>query len=132
MVVAAVLEAAHLLALRAQPVDESLLQVRRDDLVLVAPGDEERLLPRAARGVVVEPAAEGPGGTFIAAQFRDRTGVNRTVAIEILECLDRLGITQRVGDARKMRKDFVPILGAASVPRAAAARVDRASPRVAP
>jgi selenocysteine-specific elongation factor len=61
-------------------------------------------------------AAEAPGQAFIAARFRDRVGVNRTVAIEILECLDRLGVTQRVGDARKIRKDFVPILGAARPP----------------
>jgi selenocysteine-specific elongation factor len=61
-------------------------------------------------------ADEAPEQQFIAAQFRDRVGVNRTVAIEILECLDRLGVTQRVGDARKIRKDFVAILGAARVP----------------
>jgi selenocysteine-specific elongation factor len=61
-------------------------------------------------------AAEAPSHAFIAARFRDCVGVNRTVAIEILECLDRLGVTQRVGDARKIRKDFVPILGPASVP----------------
>ena len=50
---------------------------------------------------------------FTAAQYRDATGIGRTLAIEILEALDSLMITQRVGDARKMRKDFVPILGAA-------------------
>ncbi|HVO89838.1 MAG TPA: SelB C-terminal domain-containing protein, partial [Casimicrobiaceae bacterium] len=37
-------------------------------------------------------------------------------AIEILECLDRLGITQRVGDARKVRKDFAAVLGPARAP----------------
>ncbi|MEI8400496.1 MAG: selenocysteine-specific translation elongation factor [Alcaligenaceae bacterium] len=45
-----------------------------------------------------------PTQTFIAAQFRDRAGVNRTLAIEILDVLDRLGVTQRVGDARKLLK----------------------------
>ena len=54
-----------------------------------------------------------PNGLFTAAQYRDATGIGRTLAIEILETLDTLMITQRVGDARKMRKDFVPILGAA-------------------
>jgi len=52
-----------------------------------------------------------PGGKFSAAQVRDRSGIGRTRAIEILECLDRLGITQRVGDLRVMRKDYEPILG---------------------
>jgi hypothetical protein len=50
---------------------------------------------------------------FTAAQYRDATGVGRGLAIEILESLDTLAITQRVGDARKLRKDFAPILGAA-------------------
>jgi selenocysteine-specific elongation factor len=57
-----------------------------------------------------------PTGQFTAAQYRDWTGVGRSLAIEILEFLDTLGITQRIGDARKMRKDFVPILGAATAP----------------
>jgi selenocysteine-specific elongation factor len=59
-----------------------------------------------------------PTGQFTAAQYRDGTGVGRSLAIEILEFLDTLGITQRIGDARKMRKDFVPILGAAIAPPA--------------
>ncbi len=54
-----------------------------------------------------------PNGLFTAAQYRDATGIGRTLAIEILETLDSLQITQRIGDARKMRKDFAPILGAA-------------------
>lgn len=54
-----------------------------------------------------------PDGLFTAAQYRDAVGIGRTLAIEILETLDGLAITQRIGDARKMRKDFAPILGAA-------------------
>ena len=57
-----------------------------------------------------------PNGTFTAAQYRDWTGVGRGLAIEILEFMDTLGVTQRVGDTRKMRKDFVPILGPAEIP----------------
>ena len=58
-------------------------------------------------------AEKQPNGLFTAAQYRDATGIGRTLAIEILETLDGLAITQRVGDARKTRKDFAPILGAA-------------------
>ncbi|MDP3715047.1 MAG: SelB C-terminal domain-containing protein, partial [Burkholderiales bacterium] len=58
-------------------------------------------------------AEKQPNGQFTAAQYRDATGIGRTLAIEILETLDGLAITQRIGDARKMRKDFVPILGPA-------------------
>lgn len=61
-------------------------------------------------------AEKQPGGQFTAAQYRDATGIGRTLAIEILDALDGLQITQRIGDARKMRKDFVPILGDAVAP----------------
>ena len=57
-----------------------------------------------------------PTGIFTAAQYRDWTGVGRGLAIEILEFMDTLGVTQRIGDTRKMRKDFAPILGAAEIP----------------
>jgi selenocysteine-specific elongation factor len=71
-----------------------------------------------------------PNGMFTAAQYRDATGLGRSLAIEILEFFDTLGVTQRLGDARKMRKDFVPILGAATVPpqRPAAASRPPAKP----
>jgi selenocysteine-specific elongation factor len=52
-------------------------------------------------------------GLFSAAQYRDATGIGRTRVIKILEFFDTLGITQRIGDTRKMHKNFVPILGAA-------------------
>jgi selenocysteine-specific elongation factor len=58
-------------------------------------------------------AAKQPNGQFTAAQYRDAVGIGRTLAIEILEALDGITVTQRIGDARKMRKDFVPLLGAA-------------------
>lgn len=56
-------------------------------------------------------ALTNPEQTFIAAQFRDIVGVNRMLAIEILEVLDRLGITQRVGDARKLFKSIESVFG---------------------
>ena len=59
-------------------------------------------------------AKASPNGMFTAAQYRDATGVGRGLAIQILEFLDGLAITQRVGDARKMRKDPAGILGAAA------------------
>ena len=55
-----------------------------------------------------------PTQTFIAAQFRDQAGVNRTLAIEILEVLDRLGVTQRVGDTRKLLKPLETVFDLAS------------------
>jgi len=96
-------------------------KARTGELIRVTP---ERFYPRATLAQLAAVAQvvtqTVPGGQFTAAQFRDRSGVGRGLAIEILECLDRLGITQRIGDVRKMRKDFVPILGAATAPPAPA------------
>jgi selenocysteine-specific elongation factor len=94
-------------------------KARTGEVIRVTP---ERFYPRATLAQLAAVAQvvtqTVPGGQFTAAQFRDRSGVGRGLAIEILECLDRLGITQRIGDVRKMRKDFVPILGAAVAPPA--------------
>jgi len=40
------------------------------------------------------------GATLTAAAFRDRTGIGRNLAIEVLEYFDRIRFTRRVGDAR--------------------------------
>jgi selenocysteine-specific elongation factor len=45
-------------------------------------------------------AEADPAGTFTAAAFKDTSGVGRNLTIEILEYLDRIGVTRRVGDAR--------------------------------
>jgi selenocysteine-specific elongation factor len=80
----------------------------------------DRFYPRATLATLAAIAQATsqaqPNGLFTAAQYRDATGLGRSLAIEILEFFDTLGITQRIGDMRKMRKDFVPILGAATVP----------------
>jgi selenocysteine-specific elongation factor len=114
------------------PMRELALQLRlketvvKDFLHRKARGGEimkvtaERFYPRATlatlAAVAKATAEKQANGMFTAAQFRDATGIGRTLAIELLEFLDTLGITQRIGDARKMRKDFVPILGAATAP----------------
>lgn len=55
-------------------------------------------------GIVSELAASGPGGEFSAAQFRDRAGGGRKVAIQILEFMDRHGVTLRRGDLRRVNR----------------------------
>jgi len=47
-----------------------------------------------------ELAEDAADGTFGAAAFKDRSGVGRNLTIEILEYLDRIGVTRRVGDMR--------------------------------
>jgi selenocysteine-specific elongation factor len=92
-----------------QPVLEDMLyrRMRCGDVYLVAPG---RFCPRStiARLVALagDVAGEQPDRQFTAAQFRDRCGVNRKLAINILECMDRHGITVRDGNVRMMRKSM--------------------------
>ena len=52
-----------------------------------------------------ELADSDPAGTFTAALFKDRSGTGRNLTIEILEYLDRIGVTKRVGDARIVLRD---------------------------
>ena len=47
-----------------------------------------------------ELADSSPEGTFTAATFKDRSGIGRNLTIRILEFLDRMGVTRRLGDAR--------------------------------
>ncbi|HYC46281.1 MAG TPA: selenocysteine-specific translation elongation factor [Burkholderiales bacterium] len=106
------------LKLKEPIVKDFLYRKAKTGEVMRVTGD--RFYPRATlatlAAIAQATAQAQPNGQFTAAQYRDATGVGRSLAIEILEFLDGLGITQRVGDARKMRKDFVPILGAATAP----------------
>jgi selenocysteine-specific elongation factor len=83
-------------------------KMRGGDAYLVMPG---RFCTRTmfARLVALadEVAQAQPERQFTAAQFRDRAGVNRKMAIDILECLDKHGITVRSGNVRVMRKTVV-------------------------
>ena len=40
-----------------------------------------------------------------AAEFRDRSGLGRKRAIQVLEFFDKVGLLRRVGDAHKLRPD---------------------------
>ena len=54
--------------------------------------------------IAAELAARAPNGQFTAAEFRDQLDNGRKVAIQILEFLDRHGVTLRRGDLRRMNK----------------------------
>ena len=56
-------------------------------------------------------AAESPEGGFTAAAFKDRSGIGRNLTIEVLEYLDRIGATRRVGDTRVMLRDAAALFG---------------------
>jgi selenocysteine-specific elongation factor len=61
-------------------------------------------------------AASSADGSFTVAQFRDAIGTGRGLAIEILECLDGVGATRRVGEVRCMREEHVKLLDEAAAP----------------
>jgi selenocysteine-specific elongation factor len=118
-----VAELAAALKLKEAALKDFLHRKSRSGEVMRVPPD--RFYPRATLATLAATAQAvaraSANGMFTAAQYRDATGIGRTLAIEVLEFLDTLGITQRLGDARKLRKDFVPILGAAEPARAPAA-----------
>ncbi|MBX9700540.1 MAG: selenocysteine-specific translation elongation factor [Acetobacteraceae bacterium] len=87
----------------------------RAGLVLeVAP---DRYLLREAvldlAGIAHALGAENPEG-FTAAQFRDCTGSGRQFAIQVLDYLDRRGVTVRRGDLRRVGRDPALVFGEAA------------------
>jgi selenocysteine-specific elongation factor len=61
--------------------------------------------------IASELAGSDPSGAFTAASFKDRSGVGRNLTIEILEYLDRVGITRRIGNARVVVSGSSAMLG---------------------
>ena len=62
----------------------------------------------AALARVAAALAEVDG--FTAADYNRRTGLGRNVAIEVLEFLDRLGVTKRTGELRHVVRDMAEVL----------------------
>src|SRR5690606_38557873 len=81
-----------------------ILQLSSNRFVL-----RETLAEVAASAVRV--AEQQDDGYFLAGELRDAIGTGRRLTIQYLELLDRLGITQRFGDRRRIGKDFNDILG---------------------
>ncbi|HEX5454466.1 MAG TPA: SelB C-terminal domain-containing protein, partial [Stellaceae bacterium] len=50
-------------------------------------------------------ASESEERSFTAQLFKDRSGIGRNLTIEVLEYLDTIGVTRRVGDARTILRD---------------------------
>ncbi|WP_337181899.1 selenocysteine-specific translation elongation factor [Shinella sp.] len=61
-----------------------------------------REVVREMARIVLDVAAEARDGWFTAPAFRDRVHSGRKVAIEILDFFDRLGLTLRKGDLRRI------------------------------
>ncbi len=95
-------EIAGALSLEPAAVDRLMRRAERLGRV-VKVADNRYFLPETlARLAEIgrELAEELAEGAFTATVFKDRSGVGRNLTIKILECLDRMGATRRVGDAR--------------------------------
>ena len=77
-------------------VEQGVQQVVRD---LFYP---EATLRRAAQILL---ALETEQGAVRAAAFRDRIGLGRKRSIQLLEHFDRVGLTRRFGNERRVRRD---------------------------
>ncbi len=66
--------------------------------------------------LAIDVAALAEGGDFIAASFRDRMDNGRKVAIQILDFLDRHGVTLRRGDLRRINPHRVDLFGGEASP----------------
>jgi selenocysteine-specific elongation factor len=55
-------------------------------------------LERIARGL----AAQSATGAFAVAEFNEATGIGRNLSVQVLEFFDRLGVTRRDGDQRRV------------------------------
>jgi selenocysteine-specific elongation factor len=91
----------------------TLKRVQRiGQLIEVAPDQfflSETVAEMARIGAAI--AEADPAGTLTAAAFRDKLANGRKVAIQVLEFFDRVGITRRIGDRRRVRTDRLGIFG---------------------
>lgn len=71
-------------------------------------------------GIAAGIAAQSEANTFNAADLRDRLDNGRKVAIQILEFLDRHGVTLRKGDLRRMNEHRLDLFGSSVLSPAAA------------
>ena len=72
-------------------------------------------LPAAVRrlaDIAEELATESGDGLFLAAEYRDRSGIGRNLTIELLEYFDRAGFTRRTGPARRTLRSAAALFGA--------------------
>ena len=92
---------------------ESFL-ARMSHLGLAVKVTENRFfLPASLRhgAKLTEEIAAANGGLITAAGLRDRTGIGRTVAIEILEYFDRIKFTRRIADEHQVLRPARDVLG---------------------
>ncbi|HCR36842.1 MAG TPA: hypothetical protein DIU37_01685, partial [Opitutae bacterium] len=90
--------------------ERSLLELAKSGR-LVPLGNHRFYLPRRLQEIadVVQAMTEQTAqGTMTVKEFRDRTGIGRNVAIDVLEFFDKKGFTRRQGNERIVVRPFSP------------------------
>src|SRR5712691_9804414 len=106
-------ELAGALGLEPQPLTRFLKRVERFGRVApVAPNRfflPETIVRLADLAAAL--AEESPEHSFTAFGFKDRSGIGRNLTIEVLEYLDAIGVTRRVGDTRIVLRSAAELFG---------------------
>ena len=106
-------ELAAELSLQPEPLTRFLRRIERFGRVAqVAPN--RFFLPETVErlaAIARELTEASPEGHFTAAEFKDRSGIGRNLTIEVLEYLDRIGVTRRDGDARTVLRSPAAVFG---------------------
>jgi selenocysteine-specific elongation factor len=106
-------ELAAELSLQPEPLTRFLKRAERFGRVAqIAPN--RFFLPETVErlaGIARELAEASPAGHFTAAEFKDRSGIGRNLTIEVLEYLDKVGVTRRDGDARTVLRADAAVFG---------------------
>jgi selenocysteine-specific elongation factor len=103
---------ANALGMDPKTTEAFLFRVARMGLaVRIAPN--RFMLPAGLRrsAAFTEEVAAANGGMVTAAKLRDRAGIGRGVAIELLEYFDRIKLTRRIGDDHQLLRSAQEALG---------------------
>lgn len=93
---------------------EKLLHSKARHRAVFRIGEKRFFVPATVRDlatVAAVLAGELPDGFFDVRAFRDRSGVSRNVAVDVLEYFDRIKFTRRVGDRRTVVSSIASALG---------------------
>ena len=101
--------------LKIEEAELGALLKRATNAGLVLPVTRTRFVPLAAvKTLAVHAeslAGTLPDGRFTAAEYKDHARIGRNFAIELLECFDRSGFTERLGDRRRIRRPAAEAFG---------------------
>jgi selenocysteine-specific elongation factor len=106
-------ELAAALGVELQPFERFLKRIERFGRVAPVAPNRVFLPETVARlaDLARELAETSPEAQFTAAAFKDRSGIGRNLTIEVLEYLDRIGATRRIGDARVVARGADAVFG---------------------